>query len=74
VLPFAYPAPLQKLRATQGDAGFLFPECALMNDVSPISYFGSLMAGSSCERSILQFVPYIPVIIFTFFQIGDDMR
>ena len=49
------------------------PECALMNDVSPISYFGSLMAGSLCERSNLQFVPYIPVIVFTFFQIGDDM-
>jgi hypothetical protein len=26
------------------------------------------------ERSNLQFVPYIPVIVFTFFQIGDDMR
>ena len=50
------------------------PECALMNDVSPISYFGSLMAGSLCERSNLQFVPYIPVIVFTFFQIGDDMH
>ena len=45
-----------------------------MNDVSRISYFGSLMAGSLCERSNLQFVPYIPVIVFTFFQIGDGMH